>query len=107
MAYLLERLKSNFPSKEGKNNLTKLSEYLTHNPINFNVEKIEDDNEKYFLATTKLENGSIITTGKTLEELNYNIKDAIFTAFDVPAFYCDFKLLEEQSKVKQLQYAAA
>ena len=105
--FLYQRFLSHFPSREGKENLQKLMDYIAHNPISFKVEKIEEDDEKYFMATTKLENGYITTTGETWEELHYNIKDAIFTAFDVPAFYCDFKKLREQSEVRELQYAPA
>lgn len=105
MKNFIYRLKSYFPSMEGKIKLQALSDYLSHSPIKFEVEKINEDGKKYFLAIGNLEKGEIITTGETIEELNKNIKDAIFTAFDVPAFYCNFDLIKEQSEVSQLEYA--
>lgn len=108
MFYFLKRILSYLPSKEGKANLQKLADYLASNSIDFKIENIvEEDGAKYFLATAEIENGYINTSGETLDELNHNIKDAIFTAFSVPAFYCDEKILREQSEVMRLQYAAA
>lgn len=57
--------------------------------INFNIEPIDEDGKKYFIAkSVDYPKGAIITSAETVEELESNIKDAIFTAFEVPARFC-------------------
>lgn len=107
MTKIINQLKSFFPSKEGEEKLKKLKDYIACNTIKFCVEKIKENEKRYFLATTYLKKGEIITTGETLEELNENIKDAIFTAFDVPAHYCNNDILNNNLEVKQLEYVAS
>lgn len=53
--------------------------------INFQYHNNEDGT--YTAASTDFRYGSIVTSGKTLEELEKNIKDAILTSFEIPSSY--------------------
>ena len=65
--------------------LFEASEYFRHNgPIKFEF-KIEND--QHIAISTNFRYGSIVTTGKDVEELEKNIKDAILTSFDIPSSY--------------------
>ena len=67
---------------------------LRHRGIKFEIREINEDGEHYFLAkSVDYPRGYIITTGKTTEELEAMIKDAIFTAFGVPPRYCNLDLI--------------
>lgn len=72
--------------------------------IGFNIKKIDDESGSYFYAeATNVSNKHIIATGATLAELDYNIKDAIFTAFKVPNYYCDDNLIKSPIPDKEIQ----
>lgn len=106
MKNIIYKLISYLPTRQGKERLQNLINYINKDPIKFSVEKITEDGQSYFLATSfNIPKGNIITSGKNLEELNNNIKDAIFTSFDVPAYYCDYSLIKEQAEIKELKYA--
>jgi hypothetical protein len=62
-----------------------LAQYFRINgPITFD-NKIEGDT---IIAISKnFRYGSIVTSAKTVEELDKNIKDAILTSFDIPSAY--------------------
>lgn len=65
--------------------LFEMDEYFRHNgAINFRREKGDDS---IIAISTDFRYGSIITAGKTEEELDKNIKDAILTSFEVPSSY--------------------
>ena len=65
--------------------LFEASEYFRHNgPIKFEF-KIEND--QHIAISTNFRYGSIVTSGKDVEELEKNIKDAILTSFDIPSSY--------------------
>ena len=65
--------------------LFELSQYFrTNGAINFEFKKEAGE----IIAISKNYNqGTIITSAKTEEELDENIKDAILTAFEVPSSY--------------------
>ncbi|MEK7159493.1 MAG: hypothetical protein AAB575_05915 [Patescibacteria group bacterium] len=66
--------------------LFELNQYFIHNePINFRQEKGEDGN--IIAVSNNFKYGSIITSAKTLEQLDENIKDAILTSFDIPSSF--------------------
>lgn len=92
---LIERIKSNFATpKTGNEKLLVLLSELRDNPVDFNIQKIDQEGETYFLAESKhFKYGYITTTGATLTELQANIKDAIFTSFDVPKPFCKPELI--------------
>ena len=66
--------------------LFELSQYFRlHEPINFRQEIGENGN--IIAISTNYRYGSIVTSGKTPEELERNIKDAILTSFDIPSSF--------------------
>lgn len=65
---------------------------LSQRGIRFDIRQIEEDGEKYLYAeSVNYPRGHISATGKTMAELEKELKDAIFTAFEIPARYCDSK----------------
>ncbi len=66
--------------------LFELNQYFRHyEPIYFRNEKGENGN--IIAISTNYRYGSIVTSGKTAEELEENIKDAILTSFDIPSSF--------------------
>lgn len=100
---------SHFPSKNGQKTADELAAVLNNGGIQFEISKHDDESGKYFVAkSVNLEQGYIITSGKNLIELDKNIKDAIFTAFEVPAYYCDrIQITNANESIRELKYAAA
>lgn len=109
MKDLFHKIKSFFPSKKGKKSLEDLSEFLKREGgISFNVREFQDESGRYFLAeSVNIPNKSIITTGESLAGLERNIKDAIFTSFEVPYFYCNEQILKTPilNKEFKIKYA--
>lgn len=67
---------------------------LRHRGLNFDISLEEEDGQKYFYARSlDYPRGFISATGETMEELELELKDAIFTAFDVPVRYCNPDLI--------------
>lgn len=87
---LLQRIQSYTATKnQAHDNLEDMLVELRGRGINFRFEKVEEDGQSYFVArSVDYPRGTIITSGATIEELEHNIKDAIFTAFEVPARFC-------------------
>ena len=66
--------------------LVELNQYFRlYGPINFTNEKGEDGS--IIAISSDFRYGSIVTSGKTPEELDKNIKDAILTSFGVPSSF--------------------
>lgn len=110
MKNLFYKIKSHFPSKQGLEALNDLRTILSQGGIEIQVEEYDDQDGKHLVArSTNLDNKEIITSGRSLEELDHNIKDAIFTAFHVPTHYCNFDLIRTSLPVKNtiLKYATA
>lgn len=64
--------------------LFELGEYFRlYGPIEFHYEKGEDGN--VVAVSNNFRYGSIVTSGRSAEELDKNIKDAILTSFEVPS----------------------
>lgn len=82
------------------------SEYFRHNgPIRFEIVK---EGSALIAKSTNFRCGSIITYGKTSEELDRNIKDAILTTFEIPSSYARLTDVQKvNSKDNQYQYAPA
>ena len=104
---MFKKILFKFFSKKGKEALEECLVFLSKNKIDFEITQHNDKTGKYFLAKSRnLNKGQIITSGKNLVELDKNIKDAIYTAFDVPAHYCDYsKIRNIDEPVKELRYA--
>ncbi|MFA5109464.1 MAG: hypothetical protein WC458_02900 [Patescibacteria group bacterium] len=65
--------------------LFELSQYFRiHGPIKFDNKK---EGDSIIAISQNFIYGSIITTAKSQEELDKNIKDAILTSFDIPSSY--------------------
>lgn len=65
---------------------------LSQRGIKFDIRKIKEDGEEYFYAeSVNYPRGYISATGVTIEKLEKELKDAIFTAFEIPVRYCDPK----------------
>ncbi len=66
--------------------LFELSDYFRRfESINFKHKK--GDNGRLIAVSSNFRYGSIVASGKDIEDLEKNIKDAILTAFDVPSVY--------------------
>src|SRR3989344_5627669 len=65
--------------------LAELYDYFRHNKvINFSFEKKSD---VIIARSTDFRFGAIVTSGRTMEEVDRNIKDAILTSFEIPSSY--------------------
>ncbi|MDI6777564.1 MAG: hypothetical protein QMD77_00040 [Patescibacteria group bacterium] len=108
MKKILYRIASRFPSRGGAESLDDLIRFLSTHGINFRIEEIHDESGAYFIAeSTNAPNKAIITSGKTVEELDKNIKDAIFTIFDVPSYYCDERVIRTTLPKKSVELVYA
>ncbi len=66
--------------------LFELNQYFRHHgPIHFRNEQGEDGS--IIAISENFRFGSIITSGKTPEELDKNIQDAILTSFSIPSSF--------------------
>ncbi|MFH1900334.1 MAG: hypothetical protein ABIJ83_03640 [Patescibacteria group bacterium] len=108
MENLFYKFISYLPSSKGKKNLNHLLGVLRNNGIEIELKKYNDESGEYYTANSvNLSNKEIITSGKDLIELDHNIKDAIFTAYHVPAFYCDYNLIKTPLAAEQKNYKYA
>lgn len=84
--------------------LYEVSEYFRHNgPIIFQFTK---EDGSIIAKSTNFRYGVIVTSGGNPQELDHNIKDAILTAFSIPASYAkeaNIKKVKSDSK----EYALA
>ncbi len=81
---------------------------LRHRGLNFDIRFIDEDGERYFYAqSVDYPRGYISATGQTMEELEKDLKDAIFTAFGVPVRYCNPDLIVFNPPLPKTQTANA
>ncbi len=81
---------------------------LRHRGLNFDISFIDEDGEKYFYAqSVDYPRGNISATGHTMDELERELKDAIFTAFGVPPRYCNADLIVFNPPLLETQTANA
>lgn len=113
MKKILHFLTSYLPSQKGAEALSDLKYILeVRGGISFSVRRMEEEQNVYYIAESKnIHNKSIVVTGKNLDELDKNIKDAIFTLYQVPAYYAKKELIKSPDFVAQnnsvsLQYAS-
>ena len=106
MQQIIKKILFKFPSKRGEQELKSCLAFLANTGIEFEVTSHADETGKYFLAkSVGLDKGQIITSGANLIELDKNIKDAIYTAFNVPAYYCNYsKIRNINEPVRELKY---
>jgi hypothetical protein len=80
--YLRKFFSGNQPPRE----VFELRKYFSlYGAIEFRKELQEDGS--IVAVSTNFNRGRIVTSGKTVEELDANIKDAILTMFSVPSAY--------------------
>lgn len=77
--------------------------FRVYGPINFSRHNEEDS---IVFISENFHYGSIVTSGKTLEEVDRNVKDAILTAFEIPSAYAKETGLQRLGKVAT-EYAPA
>jgi len=85
--------------REG-NKINKSLDYYMNLPYNFNIQQMEDEGEKYFfIKVTELE--GCMSDGKTMEEAQNNILDAMRGWIEVALEHADYipepKSIEEYS----------
>ncbi len=68
---------------------------LNQRGLKFQVTVQEEDGEQIIVVeSVDYPHGHIITSGRTKEEAEKMLKDAIFTAFEIPAPYCNPSLIK-------------
>lgn len=95
MNRLIQRIQSYlaFP-QEANEKIDDLLIELRGRGLNFIIQSIVEDGQKYFYAeSVNYPRGHISATGQTMEELEAELKDAIFTAFEVPVRYSNPSLI--------------
>lgn len=93
MKNFINQFLTRLPSKSGQKSLDQLLHQLSHGGINFKITSHQDDSQRYLMAEAGVAGRFIVTSGKNLLELDQNVKDALFTAYRVPRFYCDNGLI--------------
>lgn len=109
--FIFQKLECLFPSESGDAAFSNLKKRLAKG-ISFQIKIVKEKGRKYYVAESINTPGiNIITTGENIEDLLENIKDATFTAFEVPRHYFVNNYLEYQYgdnyKQIELKYATA
>ena len=96
MSRLIQRIQSYLATPaEGQEKINDLLIELRHRGLNFDIRFVDEDGQKYFYAqSVDYPRGYISATGSTMEELEQELKDAIFTAFSVPPRFCISNLID-------------
>lgn len=103
---LTQRVKSRFISeKEARERLDDLRIELGRG-VEFQITRVDEDGGYYLAKSVNSSHGLIITSAEREEDLENKIKDAIFTAFEVPSQYCNPEDIEKVGEVKKVRYAA-
>jgi hypothetical protein len=100
MTKILHRFQSHIATRsQAHDKLEDMLIELRGRGINFDINQVAQDGEEYFVAkSVDYPRGTIITSGTTADELERNIKDAIFTAFEVPVRFCHPALINIQGQ---------
>ena len=109
MNYFIQRIQSYLATPaQAQEKISDLLIELRHRGLNFDISLQEEDGRKFFYAeSVDYPRGYISATGRTMEELEYELKDAIFTAFSVPPRYCIPDLIVFNPALTQTQTANA
>lgn len=105
MNYLIQRIQSYLATTaEGQEKVNDLLIELRHRGLHFDIRFIDEDGQKYFYAeSVGYPRGHISATGETMQELESELKDAIFTAFSVPPRFCFSNLIVFSPPLAQTQ----
>jgi hypothetical protein len=108
MNYLIQRIQSYFtPPADAQEKVNDLLIELRHRGLNFDIRFVNEEGQKYFYAqSVDYPRGHISATGTTMEELEGELKDAIFTAFNIPPRYCIPSLIVFNPPFTQAQAVA-
>ena len=84
-----------------------LLEWLRYARDNHGITFTYEQEDGVIVATsTNFRYGSIVTSGKTQEEVDHNIRDAILTAFEIPSTFADRAAIRKEGD-SLAQYVAA
>lgn len=108
MNYFIQRIKSYLATpSQAQEKVSDLLIELRHRGLNFDISLQEEDGQKFFYAeSVDYPRGYISATGRTMEVLERELKDAIFTAFNVPPRYCIADLIVFNPNLAQTANAA-
>lgn len=81
------------------------SYFRTYKTIRFDFTSSEDGN--IVAVSRDFVFGSIVTSGKTQQELEENIKDAILTSFELPSAYAKEADIRKEGTASEGAYALA
>ena len=83
MNYFIQRIQSYLTSPaQAQEKVSDLLIELRQRGLNFDVRLIDEDGKKYFYAeSVDYPRGHISATGQNVDELQLELKDAIFTSF--------------------------
>ena len=109
MDKIIERIQSYLAtSSQAQERISDLLIELRHRGVNFDIQIINEDGHKYFYAkSVDYPRGYISATGQNMDELERELKDAIFTACEVPARYCNPDLIVFNPPLAQNQASEA
>src|SRR5438132_10441377 len=96
MSRFIQRIRSYMaPAAKAQERISDLLTALRDRGLSFDVQLIEEDGQRYLYAqSVDYPRGYISATGTTPDELEAELKDAIFTAFGVPPRYCNPDLID-------------
>ena len=109
MSRLIQRIQSYLATPAyAQEKISDLLIELRHRGLTFEIRYIDEDGEKYFYAqSVNYPRGYISASGQTMDELERELKDAIFTAFGIPSRYCNPDLIVFNPPLAQTQTANA
>lgn len=95
MSRFIQRIKSYLIDPvQAQEKISDLLIELRHRGLNFDVRLEKEDGQKFFYAqSVDYYRGYISATGRNMEDLERELKDAIFTAFGIPPRYCNPDLI--------------
>jgi hypothetical protein len=109
MSTLLQRIQSYLATpSQAQEKISELLIELRQRGINFDIRLVNEDGQKYLYAeSVDYPHGYISATGKNPNELERELKDAIFTVFEIPVRYCNSDLINFDPPVVTNGTAAA
>lgn len=109
MDKIIERIQSYLATpSHAQERISDLLIELRHRGVHFDIQFINEDGRKYFYAkSVNYPRGCISATGRTVDELERELKDAIFTAFEIPVRYCNSDLIVFNPPLAQNQISVA
>jgi hypothetical protein len=95
MSKFIQRIQSYFASpSQAQEKISDLLIEVRHRGIVFDVREDEENGQKFYYAqSVNYPRGYISASGATMKELEKELKDAVFTAFDIPSRFCNPDLI--------------